>query len=241
MVILLLAIAVLALLWRRKSRTGALTRVAALAAGAAALLYLISLPALASRIVSPLERRFLVPPLETLKQADCLIVLSGGAEQDNPSHTTAARLAEAAALHHELTALGRPLPLLLCGGSVSPSAPVEARLAAVLLARMGIPRGIMIEETQSRTTWENALQAAGILRGKGLHYPILLTSAIHLQRAELAFRRAGIRALPYPADFRGSLDSANPLSRLLPDAGALSLLRDALWEYLGIVWYRVRR
>jgi uncharacterized SAM-binding protein YcdF (DUF218 family) len=219
---------------------------AILALAAGTLLYAGSLPLGAGLLARTLEGSCPLPSLQDLKQADCLVVLGGGAESfagSNgrtfaPSRSTLARLAAAAALQRRLS--GRALPILICGGPPKPGYPAESRLAAGLLADLGLSPQLLITEEKSSNTWENARNGSELLRSLGFARPVLVSSALHLRRAELSFRSQGVSVIPYPCDFRGGWDGADPAD-FLPDAGALDLLRDTLHEYLGLAAYAMRR
>ena len=54
-------------------------------------------------------------------------------------------------------------------------------------------------EDASRTTWENAVFTARLLRPAGIETVVLVSQAWHLPRAIWAFERVGVAALPWPA------------------------------------------
>ena len=56
-------------------------------------------------------------------------------------------------------------------------------------------------ETGSINTRENALDSYGLLAPRGIRRIILVTSALHMPRAAVAFRKAGFDVIPAPADF----------------------------------------
>ncbi|MHB8232044.1 MAG: YdcF family protein [bacterium] len=71
---------------------------------------------------------------------------------------------------------------------------------------------------------------------------ILVTSAYHMARAVFLFRRtgmaAGLKIIPYPVDFKGN-NHYNFYS-FLPNLGNLVISAEAVHEYLGYVWARVK-
>lgn len=224
---------------------------ACLSAAGALLVYLLSISPVLQLLASALQNRISGPTAEQLKEGDCLIILGGGVESYRPksydrssivlapSRASMARLAEGAALHRRLSDPRRPLPVILCGGSVFPGSPPESQVAAGLLSRLGIPPQLLVLEDRSRTTRENALFAAALLRTMDLRRPVLVTSALHMPRAVLAFAKAGVAVIPYPVDFLGG-SYPYTVGSFFSDPGVFHYLRDILWEYLGLLWYSLR-
>ncbi len=218
--------------------------VAALCLFAGLASYLAATPFMASLAAGGLQGR--VPPSEAqqLGLADCIVVLGGGVESYDPagaggriaslSAQSAQRIGKAAGLYRTLR-----LPVVVSGGSLSPDLPPEALLGARLLQDLGVAPGDILREEASRTTLENALKVAPILRSRGLRRPLLVTSALHMPRAVMAFRRAGVEALPAPA---GYVSAGGPygLWDFLPDAASFAQTGACLWEYLGMLWYGLR-
>ena len=66
------------------------------------------------------------------------------------------------------------------------------------LIEQGVPADAVLLENRSRTTRENALFTAELLRDIPGPY-LLVTSDIHVWRAQRAFRKAGLNVLPRPA------------------------------------------
>lgn len=80
---------------------------------------------------------------------------------------------------------------------VSGDAQTTASMRAWLIGQ-GVPADAIRLENRSRTTRENALFTAELLRGASGPY-LLVTSDIHVWRAQRAFRKAGLNVFPRPA------------------------------------------
>jgi uncharacterized SAM-binding protein YcdF (DUF218 family) len=103
------------------------------------------------------------------------------------------------------------------------------------LVSLGIPEGKIIVEAESRTTFENIEK----LRNFPLRRPfVLVTSASHMPRAVTVFNALGEQPLPAPCDVRGLWEAHDP-SSYLPSAEALAASTSAVYEYLGLAWYRL--
>jgi uncharacterized SAM-binding protein YcdF (DUF218 family) len=122
--------------------------------------------------------------------------------------------------------------VLVSGGDAHVVGEPLAQVYGKALARLGLPAADMVLEPRSHTTWQNAEFARAPLARIGAQRVWLVSSALHLRRAEFAFRHFGIAVTPVRADYARSAWS------LLPLAGNLSLTDHALHEYAGMVLYR---
>jgi uncharacterized SAM-binding protein YcdF (DUF218 family) len=123
---------------------------------------------------------------EEPETADLAIVF-GSADDDEAFR----RVRRAAELYHA----GLVPRLLLTGGDPARRGQSEAERMAEVAAAAGVPVAALALETQSRTTWENALlcrqwlERQGLLAGlagqAGLRTVLLVSAAWHLRRARL--------------------------------------------------------
>ena len=60
-----------------------------------------------------------------------------------------------------------------------------------------------------------------------------------MPRAKYLFERAGVSAVAAPTDFRAANRDYSPWS-LLPGSGAFGNTERAWYEFMGLVWERVR-
>jgi uncharacterized SAM-binding protein YcdF (DUF218 family) len=111
----------------------------------------------------------------------------------------------------------------------------EAPVLREFLIGVGIPEDKIIVETQSRTTFENVERVLTMPLKRPL---IIITSARHMSRALRVFSVFGEAPIPAPCDFHPLGRPGDPLS-YLPSAEAFSVSTSALYEYLGIAWYRL--
>lgn len=173
------------------------------------------------------------------QRAEAIVLLGGGRERgdpawqgDQPSLLALQRLRLAA---HLQRASG--LPILASGGLHQGTPPSEAALfAAVLGDDHGVP--VRWREEASRTTWENALLSAPLLREAGVRRIVLVTHAWHMPRARWCFERQGFEVVAAPL---GALGVANgrPWGGWLPEGRALWQNSLLLHEALGALAYRL--
>src|SRR5262249_15417869 len=114
----------------------------------------------------------------------------------------------------------------------------EAVFIRDLLVEWGVPSEAIELASQSRNTYENAIEIRDIWQREGFDSALLVTSATHMPRAMATFLRAGLPVAASTADVR-IVEAANPLA-LLPDVGALMTATNAMKEWLGLLAYRLR-
>ena len=237
---LFLVIVIGLLLWRRRPRAGRIV-----AGTGLALLAFLSTTGGARLLVAPLER--MTAPLTAPERAgaQAIVVLAAGrlrhapeyGNRDIPDYTGLARLRYTAHLQRKTG-----LPILVSGGNVGGSvagdrASSEAEgMAAALREDFGVP--VQWLEGRSNNTAENAAFSAAILRANGIHRILLVTDAMHMPRASAVFERTGLDVVSAPTMFFGR----QPLSihAWVPSAEGMRRSWYATYEWIGLVWYRVR-
>ena len=213
-------VALFALAWYAWKRRGE-RRIAALLFALTFVFYLLCTSVVAERTLGWLEQAYL-PPAEPA--GDVIIMLGGGAMPDSPDVAGVGALCASPA-NRLLTAvrLQRKLgvPILLSGGQVYEDTGAEAKIARRILIDLGVPESKILVETRSINTTQNARYSAEILRAQGLTQPILVTSAFHMKRAVLNFKKQGIDVVPYPADYQVTHHPVFHYTKLRPQTEAL--------------------
>ncbi len=108
------------------------------------------------------------------------------------------------------------------------------------LGDLGVPQDKVLAERNSQTTFGNAQGTKQLLASKGIAEVLLVTSALHMRRAEATFRASGIRVIAAPTDYESVPEPRWTALDYLPDAAALALSSRALKEYLGLWVYQAR-
>lgn len=118
----------------------------------------------------------------------------------------------------------------------------EADFIKEKLVQLGIPPEKILVETKSRNTEENALFAKQLSDSSHLAGPyLLISSAMHLRRASLAFRNAGLLVKPYPCHFLAQGGINNILEDVvLPSPDALKDWNNLIRELLGLAVYWIK-
>ncbi|MBM7061410.1 YdcF family protein [Pseudomonas sp. UL073] len=209
-------------------------------------LWLMSLPVVVEWSARALESEAPLPQPQwpgLAQRAEVIVVLGGGRELadpawggDQPSSLALERLRFAARL-----ARASGLPLLTSGGlHFGTQPPSEAALLAQSSAEdFGV--AVRWQESSSRTTWENALNSAALLRPQGIRRVVLVTQASHMPRARWCFERAGFEVVVAPLGYLG-VANGRPGGGWLPESKALwqsgLLLNEALGRLLYPLLYR---
>lgn len=220
------------------------TRIAGvLAVFALAIFWLSAMPIFANWLVGTLERQY-PPNSAALPKAELAIVLGGAVSAPKAPHPTpelydaSDRVWYAAHLYRS----GHVKRMVVVGGQLpwEQAAQPEGEVIRDMLVTLGVPSEAIMVGTSSRNTYENATEAASILRGIPLDRVLLVTSAAHMPRALAIFRKAGFPVEPAPCDFRASDRLTGTALDWLPQASAFAMTSGALREWIGYYAYKWR-
>src|SRR5437870_4721969 len=229
LIVLCLVGGLLALVWR-----GFGVAVVILSAAA---LYLLAMPAASSWLLERVETG--LPESPELSAAQAIVVLGGdvhfgdgGAVPDSLGPLSLERVLYAARAYRSLH-----LPVAVSGGPVLGSnATIGGLMKEALERDFAVP--VTWNEDRSRTTQENALFTARLLRAEGIATVVLVSHAWHLPRMLWSFARAGLKPLPWPAPL--SVVRLRRIDDFLPSIDALHDSFYAWHEMFGGVYYRLR-
>ncbi|MEX2596821.1 MAG: YdcF family protein [Salibacteraceae bacterium] len=133
--------------------------------------------------------------------------------------------------------------LILSGGSGYLLFPdqKESIYVAAYLQQIGIDQGRVIVESESRNTYENAIQTAEILKERSWkNEPVLLiTSAYHMRRAQACFEHQGINIIPYVSEPRTGERIFTLDHLLLPRAENFMSWNILIHEWVGYFSYKL--
>lgn len=187
----------------------------------------------ANGVVRIIESR--VPPVQSCKAPlpDTIVVLTGGLTHRprSPDDFAAANLQSL----HRLFAgveLWRRTPdarLVVSGGGRQGIA--EGVLMARLAQQLGVPAGAVRAESHSLSTWQNARDVAALSPAVPRHI-WLVSSALHLPRALLAFRAAGFEPCTWSSD-SFYVPPNGSFGYYVPQSSALVKMDEAMHELVG--------
>lgn len=125
-------------------------------------------------------------------------------------------------------------PLVVFSGPRGAAGPPEAEVRAALARELGLPAGAILTEATARTTREEALRIAGLLRPRGVRRIILVTETQHMIRAQRLFEEVGFAvsaALPDDGSPPTGLGMGGPEDQLM-------LARYVIGEFIARLYYR---
>ena len=229
LLLLLMAVGIALLWFSRFQRTGKLC-----VSLGWLLLLLLSLQPVADSLLKPIEDKY--PTWRDEKRVQYVVVLGGGytwnpnwAPSSNLINNSLPRLTEGIRLWYE-----NPGSKLIFTGAAAKTNPVSTAEAGARVAEsLGIPRSEIIVLDKPKDTEE---EAAAVKEAIGDAPFLLVTSASHLARAMIFFRRAGLTPLPAPANQLAIESPLNPWERAIPSPVWLMHSDRVGYETLGRIW-----
>jgi uncharacterized SAM-binding protein YcdF (DUF218 family) len=220
----------------RKRRTWAIVGVL--------LLFLFSLPVVGDWLMKFPEKRFPHLEIADTPKADAIVVLSGAIRQ-TPSSWKRPMFSGAIDRFESgmsLLLAEKAPTIVFTRGQVpwSKERPPEGEeLKSIALSRGVRTEQIVLTGIVGDTRAE-ANEVARIAHEQRWKRILLVTSAYHMPRSELAFRRRGLEVVAFPCDYHSSVVS-QPFGILdfLPIAGGLQYSETAIREWYGYWFYRL--
>lgn len=205
-----------------------------------------STPYTAEPIVSAWEQRYPPNLVELAPKADAILVLGGGIKgraipvRPEPDLGDAADRVWAGA---RLYLAGKADHIIVSGGQLPwyGDTTSEADGMQTFLADLGVPPDAITLESDSQTTYENAINSRPLLMEMNAKRVLLVTSAFHMQRSMAVHQRQmpEIEWLPFSTDIQ-VVPRANSLLQFLPQISVLEQSQAYLREQVGI-WMYARR
>ena len=232
------------LLWFTKKQKGGRIVVTV----GAVLLFLFSYDEFSGGLLRGLERTY--QPFSPAKASELqvrspvvpvkwVVVLGGGhaADPDIPlssqlDPTTMVRLVEGVLLHRK----NPGSKLIVSGGRVDGSIS-DAEVMSNVAQALGVPHHDIVVEDQSWDTEDEARLLKPLVQKDDF---ILVTSASHMFRSMRLFESFGMHPLPAPTDFLVRDTDASIQDLLFPTPSALAKATRAFYEYLGLVWLKLK-
>jgi uncharacterized SAM-binding protein YcdF (DUF218 family) len=184
-------------------------------------------------------------PPSKVKHYDVAVVLTGMAEYNNDLQVLSARrgidrIWQTISLYKS----GKIDRILITGdhGYIIDKGLHEASQLKEILIHWGIPEHVIITETKSKNTYENAVESKKIIdrlfpNSKSI---LLVTSGKHMRRARACFTKLGVQCDPYSTDlYTGPKRSYTFDEFLVPDASTMNDWHGLLKEMFGYVAYDI--
>jgi len=187
----------------------------------------------------PLEAGYAYPPAH-LEEAQAIVVLSSSIRPpipERPYYLPDRETYERCVFAAWLAKTTNALPIITSGGPERGGRVSNAAVMRDVLIGVGVPNSMIWLEEESRSTHENAVFTAALLRKHNIKKVLLVVEAQSMRRAEACFRKAGVDVLPAPSGRR----KLGPFFReMWPNWRAISRNEITLHEVVALVWYRLR-
>lgn len=204
------------------------------------LIYLSSIQPVQEFLMIPLEDAYPIPGIDEIKSCDAYVVLGGGINDNAPDLDGKGTLcSEALPRYITVYRLYRLNPkfIIISGGKIL-NRGAEAHIAKRFLLSLGVKSEHIITEEESRDTAENARYVKQLCEKQGIKSIVLITSAFHMKRSMILFKKSFTSIIPFPSGYKTSRIPYDFLS-YLPEGSNLLNTSLALKEYLGILFYKI--
>jgi uncharacterized SAM-binding protein YcdF (DUF218 family) len=212
-----------------------------------ALYWLLSLPVVANALIGRLQGRYgTIRTAAEAHGAKTIVAVGNGSVSYTDGHFTSDQLTRRSTFCvFETTRLYRllqPDEVIVSGGApgLGSAARAEADLMREELVKLGVPAERIRADTISRTTEEQAVNVAQLLRQRdpGAN-AIVVTTAAHMPRVMRLFVAQGIDARPSVTPDLRYDEGRTGWTRWWPSTAALRGSESAMYEYLALVYLMV--
>jgi len=206
------------------------------------LLSLIASPGFANKWLGTLENEFPLRQCAMESNDDIIVVLGGGLNGGYTEFSGEQRLSDPSknrALAAAEIVKEDGIMFFAGGKAASDTVVPEAQAMASMVETM-LPRGVTVAiEVDSTDTYQNAINVQSIIGQMGAKKEIVLvTSAVHMPRAQRVFAALGFEVCTYAVD--PLLHKGVPLTTLWPQVTALNKTKRSLHEWVGRYYYQFK-
>lgn len=234
-IFILLVICFFVVLRSSKKKSGALLLLLAIV-----LLYGFSIEPVSNYLSWKLEKDCIqARPNPEKTSLDVVIVLGGGVYdirtlgETFPGRETAVRVAHAVQMFKTYK-----VKQLVCSGKGSRQV-TEAAVMARMAEDLGVPKEKIRLDEKSDNTYQHALELDKMFSVKNIRIG-LVTSAFHMKRSEVEFRKYFKNVTPLPSSYLYSSPAGTAAIRYIPQSVRLFDNTLILREFVGRLWYSVR-
>jgi uncharacterized SAM-binding protein YcdF (DUF218 family) len=128
------------------------------------------------------------------RPSDCIIVLGAAVHGEVPSPVFLERLRHGVDLQRR----GLARKIVFTGGRAEGDLHAESAMGEIFAQSQGVPAADILTEERSRTTRENLIEAAAVMKKHRLESAIIVSDPDHMKRAMMMADDLGIDALSSP-------------------------------------------
>lgn len=190
-------------------------------------------------LLSRLQAPYAVRPTVSWATRNAIVLLGAGTSRVadtgrvEPLIFADGRILEAYTLYRACKQSGNDCKLVVSGGDAYHYGVAEAVAYGAVLQNMGVDHADLLLEARSMNTWQNAQFVQPMLKIYQPQRVVLVTSALHMRRAQLFFAHFGMDVMPVRGDY------ADVRLSMVPNEWNVALTSFALHEYIGILTYRL--
>ena len=190
-------------------------------------------------LLTHLQAPYATRPKVTWAQRNAIVVLGVGTSrvaatgEVGPMIFAGNRLIESYKLYHACKQSGSECKVIVSGGDPLHYGRAEAEVYGDALVDMGVDRNDLVLEAHSLNTWQNAQFVRPMIKAYMPQRIVLVTSAVHMRRAQTYFEHFGMDALLVRGDY------VNARPTWLPNGWNMALTDMALHEYVGVLTFHI--
>jgi uncharacterized SAM-binding protein YcdF (DUF218 family) len=131
---------------------------------------------------------------------------------------------------------------VIVSGGLSPykNGRAEGKSLQIELLESGVAASDIIVESASVNTYENGVFSKRLIDSLQLKPSfVLITSAMHMPRAEKVFKKLGVQVIPFPCDFKSTLKKTEFKDVVYPNIEVLNNWRYLIKEIVGTWGYQL--
>ena len=168
---------------------------------------------------------YIYAEMDEKRAADTAIILGTAADESGPSPVYRERINHGIELYND----GYVGKLIMTGGTGEGNTHSDAYIAKQYAVSQGIPDGDILTEDTSTITQENLENSKLIMDENGFDTAIIVSDPLHMRRAMLLARDAGITAYSSPT----------PTTMYVSAKTKLPFLAREVFFYIGYKWWRL--
>ncbi len=168
---------------------------------------------------------YIYAEMDEKRAADTAIILGAATDESGPSPVYRERINHGIELYND----GYVGKLIMTGGTGEGNTHSDAYIAKQYAVSQGIPDGDILTEDTSTITQENLENSKLIMDENGFDTAIIVSDPLHMRRAMLLARDAGITAYSSPT----------PTTMYVSAKTKLPFLAREVFFYIGYKWWRL--
>lgn len=201
--------------------------------------YMMSISPIVSMLSYPLEKGSSAIDDSELEKIDSIVVLGAGLNKRADGEAELSLDAKSRVLEGLRIYNKSGKKIIVTGGDPYNKGVSEAETAKNYLMELGVKEKDILTEEQSLNTYENGKFTKELLDREKFKMPVIVTSAIHMKRAEMSFKIAG-------ANFKKSVSDRMyskglRVDSFFPSGENIDRTKQILWEYIGLLYYSFKR